>query len=118
MQACEREMTKEKEKDSSNLTNPESIKKDSVCESSGPIETPTEIEVNRNKEPLFKRYVGHEINELSAVPEQDLIYSGAEKLGLSPVTTARYLKKMVSKEGLYQRKLVGSVFWIMYKNEI
>jgi len=118
MQACEREMAKEKEKDSSNLTNPESIKKDSVCESSGPIETPTEIEVNRNKEPLFKRYVAHEINESGPVPEQDLIYSGAEKLGLSPITTARYLKKMVSKEGIFHRKLVGNVYWIMYKSDI
>jgi len=90
-------------------------KKNYVCEDSTHVDIPSELEVNRSKEPLFRRYVAHEVNESGPVVEQDLIYSGAEKLGLSSVTTARYMKKMVSKEGIFQRKLVGNTHLIMYK---
>ena len=112
-------MTMDDKEDSSNFTEEDlNPKKSSVSENSAPNDIPSELEVNRSKEPLFRKYVAHEINELQAVSQQELIDSGAEELGLSTITTARYLKKMVSKAGLYQRKLLGHTYWIMYKDEI
>lgn len=112
-------MTKKDEKDSSNSDEEDPPdKKDHVSERTPSKDIPNEIEVNRKKEPKFREYVIHEINELGFVQEQDLIYSGAEKLGLSSVTTARYLKKMVSKVGLFQRQIRGGTYWIMYKDKI
>jgi len=86
----------------------------SDCEES----TPSEIQVNTSKEPKFRQFVYHEINERVTVPEHDLINSGAEHVGISPVTGKRYLNKMCSSIGLLFRKKMSQTITIQYKGEI
>jgi len=78
----------------------------------------TEIQINRTKEPQFKRYVGQRVNEEGKVPEFDLINSGAEILDISPETTKRYLNKMCSSAGVYHKMVIGNTSVIKYKAEI
>ena len=78
----------------------------------------TELEINKTKEPQFKKYVAQRINENGSVQEKDLINSSAEVLSLSPMTTKRYLDKICSCEGIYQRVRKGSYYVIMYKDEL
>ena len=87
-----------------------------VCESvSGPFDIPSEIKINRTKEPLFRKYAEEEVKSNVQVLEQELIYSGAEKLGLSPITTDRYLKKMYSSAGKLQRIKTKEEYYIIMK---
>ena len=86
------------------------------CVSESSLET--EIQINRTKEPQFKEYVGQRVNEEEKVPEIDLINSGAELLHVSPVTTKRYLNKMCSSLGIYQKITVGNTVVVKYKEEI
>jgi len=81
-------------------------------------EPPSEIEINRNKEPQFKHYLAQRINEAETVPEHDIIYSSAEVCGLSPETTKRYLRKSCSTEGIYKRTKLGDTWYIKYKDEL
>jgi len=78
----------------------------------------TELEINKTKEPQFKKYVAQCINENGSVQEKDLINSSAEVLSLSSMTTKRYLDKICSSEGIYQRVRKGSYYVIMYKDEL
>ena len=77
----------------------------------------SELQVNRTKEPQFRKFVAHEINERVRVPEHELINLGAEHIGMSPVTTKRYLDKMCSLFGIYQRTKSASTILVEYKNE-
>ncbi|WP_249111186.1 HNH endonuclease [Nitrosopumilus sp. K4] len=81
------------------------------------LDEKTELQINRTKEPEFKKYVAHEINERGSVPENELVYSGAEYLGVSPVTTLRYLKKLYSSFGIYQKTKQNSKYFIEYKDD-
>ena len=63
------------------------------------LNPPTEILVSRNREPIFRQFVDHMLNNMDSAPEEDLINSGAEISGISPVTATRYLKKMCSSMG-------------------
>ena len=83
------------------------------CEES----TPSEIQIKTTKEPLFRRFIYHELNEYGTVPEYDLINSGAEHADISPVTSKRYLNKMCSSVGLLIRKKVVQTITIQYKDE-
>ena len=87
-----------------------------VCVSvSGPFDIPSEIKINRTKEPLFRKYAEEEVKANVHVLEQELINSGAEKLGLSPRTTDRYLKKMYSSIGKLQRIKTKTECYIIMK---
>ena len=87
-----------------------------VCVSvSGPFDIPSEIKINRAKEPLFRTYAEEEVKANVQVLEQELINSGAEKLGLSPRTTDRYLKKMYSSIGKLQRIKTKTEYYIIMK---
>lgn len=77
----------------------------------------TELQVNRLKEPMFKKYVFHRINEETSVPEVDLVNAGAEEIGASPVTTKRYLNKMCSSRGTLERARIGGTRIIRYKSD-
>lgn len=81
-------------------------------------EDETELQKSQRTEPLFRSFVFHEINELKEVPELDLIYSGAEDIGISPVTAKRYLNKMCSSRGILQRVNRVNTVLIRYKNEL
>jgi len=89
-----------------------------VCVSEGEAPDQTELEKNRTTEPLFRKYVAHEINEKCKVSEQDLINGGAEHVGISPVTAKRHMNKMCSPDGFYQRKRIGGTVVVYYKDEV
>ena len=82
---------------------------------SKPLDIPSEIKINRAKEPLFRTYAEEEVKSNVHVLEQELIHSGAEKLGLSPRTTDRYLKKMYSSIGKLQRIKTKTECYIIMK---
>jgi len=75
----------------------------------------TEIQINQRKEPAFKKFVYHELNEYGEVSEHDLINAGAEDIGISPVTAKRYLDKMCSSRGLCRRVTLVNTTVIKYK---
>jgi len=82
---------------------------------SEPFDTPSEIKINREKEPLFRKYAEEEVKANAQVLEQELINSGAEKLGLSIRTTPKYLKKMCSALGILQRIKIKKEYYIIMK---
>ena len=82
---------------------------------SQPFDTPSEIKINREREPLFRKYAEEEVKANVHVLEQELINSGAEKYGLSPRTTDRYLKKMYSSIGKLQRIKTKTECYIIMK---
>jgi len=87
-----------------------------VCVSYGGSQDLSEIEISRTKKPQFRRYVATRVNEEREITEEDLIYSGAESLDISPVTAQRYLRSMCSRDGVYERvKKMGGVFTVRYK---
>jgi hypothetical protein len=75
----------------------------------------TEMQVNKTKEPLFKKYVAQWINEYGYAVEKDLTNAGAEHVGISQVTVKRYLDKMCSLEGIYRRYVKVRTPVITYK---
>ena len=89
-----------------------------MCVSESASQIPSELEVNRTKEPQFKSNIARYINEKEFWEEKDLINSCAEKLGLSPVTIKRYLDKVCSSEGIYRRIDSDGKNWITYKAEL
>ena len=78
----------------------------------------SELETNRKKEPQFRKYVSHQINERSQVPLKELIYSGAEIHSISPATAERYLRKLTSSAGIFQTRLIGNTEVVEYKDEL
>ena len=81
------------------------------------LDRETEITINREKEPKFREYVKLRVTEEKQVPQQDLINGGAEYCGCSIKTTARWLAKMTSTEGIFQKKRVCNVIMITLKKE-
>jgi len=68
----------------------------------------TSLSINRDKEPKFGEWIYYRLNESLYIDKEILTNEGAEKFGLSPITTERYLKKMCSKEGLC-KMVMGNV---------
>ena len=62
-------------------------------------EDESSLVINRMKEPMFQEYAHERIRKDGAAILNELINSGAQKLGASPVTIKRYLDKMVLEEG-------------------
>ena len=85
-----------------------------VCDS---LDRETEITINREKEPKFREYVEFRVREEKEVTQQDLINGGAELLGCSQKTTRRYLDKLTSSEGKYQKKKIENITMICLKEE-
>lgn len=77
----------------------------------------TELATNRLKEPMFKRYVTRRCCEEVQVPETDLVNAGAEEISASPVTTKRYLNKLCSSRGIFERAQIGSTIVVRYKSD-
>ena len=75
----------------------------------------TEIDINRRKESLFRKEVFHMINEFTVVPQNDIINSISEAIGISSVTAKRYLDKMCSGRGLLERANYVKTVTIRYK---
>ncbi|MBI1829731.1 MAG: HNH endonuclease [Thaumarchaeota archaeon] len=87
----------------------------SVCV---PLEQTSEIKINKIKEPMFRNYVASTVSKFNLVSEQDLIDSSAEALGISPVTTSRYLRKLCSSEGRFERIQVDNQLIVRYKKPL
>lgn len=81
-------------------------------------EVPSELEVNRTKEPLFKEYLTDRFEIAKSIPMRELVNSSAEVLGISPITTRRYLDKSCSNEGEYEMMLDGKTITIIPKASI
>jgi len=77
----------------------------------------TEITINREKEPKFRKYVELIVGEEKQVPQQDLINGGAEMFECSQKTTRRYLEKLTSSEGRYEKRKDGNITMIYLKEE-
>ena len=89
-----------------------------VCESVvGARADADELMTSRLKEPQFRKFVYHELNERGVVPQNDLIYSGSEDVGISPVTANRYLSKMCSSRGICESALRVNTVMIRYKRD-
>jgi len=89
-----------------------------VCVSEDLNSFQTEIQINLSSEPLFRKFIMHEINERKQIPETELINSGAEDVRISPVTAKRYLDKMCSERGILLRTKKIKTLVISYKPEI
>lgn len=89
-----------------------------LCVSEGVALEQTELAVSRLKEPMFKKYVNHRVSEEVEVPETDLINAGAEDISASPVTTKRYLNKMCSSRGIFERVRIGGTIIVRYKKDM
>jgi hypothetical protein len=60
----------------------------------------SEIEINREKEPEFRRLVKELIyTRRAGLTYHDAVYEVSEMIGASPVSCRRYLDKMISKAG-------------------
>ena len=81
-------------------------------------ENKSELQVNRVKEPNFKEYVHQRVGEGGRIPQSDIIHSGAEHIGISPITAKRYLDKMCSSAGTLQRKRIVETIIIEFKKEL
>ena len=57
------------------------------------------VGINRTKEPEFRKYVYEEIVRGRTQKFKGFVLDGAERIGVSPVTTTRYLQKMVASTG-------------------
>jgi hypothetical protein len=86
------------------------------CESEAPDQS--ELEINRLKEPAFRKFVYHQLNEHGTTPEKDLINSGAEVLKMSPVTCKRYLDKMCSSTGTLRRLKQVRTIVVCFKKDL
>lgn len=99
------------------LKNPRREPLDIVCEKLEQ-EAENEIEISKRKEPLFRKYVSRLVADRIEVPQKEIIYSGAEEIRISPVTAKRYLDKMCSSRGIYERINRVSTVLIKFKKDI
>jgi len=58
-----------------------------------------EARVNREREPAYRSWLMLRLLEEGFVSVREAIYSGAERCEISPLTSRRYLQKMVSPSG-------------------
>ena len=72
----------------------ESVKIGEVAESA-------EIEINRDAEPRYRKWLFDRTNRKEPLYSQEAIYGGAEIVGISPITARRYLGKVTSPQGSY-----------------
>jgi hypothetical protein len=90
-----------------------------LCVSGGVVETKSaEITINQTKEPQFRKYLLHELNERGSLPLKDFIYSSAEIIQISPETAKRYLNKICSSAGICQIKTIDNTDYIQYKDDL
>lgn len=79
---------------------------------------PSELQVSRNKEPIFREYVYSILDQGKYLSEKELVNSGAEVADISPVTAKRYLEKMCSGEGKCESYINESYqYKIRYKRQ-
>ena len=68
---------------------------------------PTEISINREKEPEFREYVIQQVARNGPMKRRELVNAASERVGISQKTATRYLDKMCSYEGEFIIRKVG-----------
>jgi len=81
------------------------------------LEPKSEIEINREKEPEVREYVKKRIRKEKESPWRDLIDSAAEDADISLITAERYIRKLVSSEGEYEKVKSGRIFLVRMKKK-
>lgn len=89
-----------------------------LCEREEQTEDQSELEISRQKEPAFRKFVHQQLNEQQRIPEKDLINSTCEVIGISPVTGKRYLDKMCSSSGTLKRSSSVKTVVVSLKDEL
>lgn len=89
-----------------------------MCEREEEAHVESELEVSKKKQPLFRRYIYHQLNERGVVPRKLLRNGGAEHVDISTITADRYLEKMCSEIGMCEEFQVGSTTCVRYKKEL
>lgn len=89
------------------------VKEYCVCEKDK--STTDEIGINRTKEPLFKILLAKTINEETRHEASDLVNCLAFLLEVSPMTVERYLGKVCSSAGIYDRVKTRMGTFVQYK---
>lgn len=77
--------------------------------------TTDEININSTKEPQFKKLLAKTINKEGYHEERDLVLSLACLLEVSPITIERYLGKVCSSAGIYEKVVTSKGTFIQYK---
>ena len=77
--------------------------------------TTDEIGINRTKEPQFKKLLAKTINKEGYHEERDLVLSLACLIEVSPMTIERYLGKVCSSAGIYEKVVTRKGTFIRYK---
>lgn len=75
----------------------------------------TEMQANFLFELDFRKWILEKVRERGGYPKQDAIAAGAEVVGCSPTTTAKYLAKLLSSEGPLQeaRDMLGDTHLVL-----
>lgn len=78
-------------------------------------DAPTTMQANFLYELDFRRWLLQAIQEKGFIPKQDAINSGAEVVGCSPLTTARYIAKLTSSVGVLNevRDMLGETVLVL-----
>jgi len=58
-----------------------------------------EMAKNTKYEGPYRRWINEEVLENGGIPFENALDGGAERFGLSPETTRKYIRKMISSEG-------------------
>ena len=77
---------------------------------------PTEISINREKEPEFREYVIQQVARNGKMKRRELVNTASERIGISQKTATRYLDKMCSYEGEYIIRKVGKHAQVCLRN--
>ena len=77
---------------------------------------PTEISINREKEPEFREYVIQQVARNGKMKRRELVNTASERIGMSQKTATRYLDKMCSSEGEYIIRKVGKHAQVCLRN--
>ena len=77
---------------------------------------PTEISINREKEPMFVEYVFQKVSMNRMIDEKELINSGSYRIGISQKTAVRYMDKICSDDGEFKRYKIGKKRMICLRN--
>lgn len=94
-----------------------------VCESvkmeeeKAELEPLNEIQINRLKEPPFRKYAEKRVATEREVSYDDLKHAGAEVVKASPATTEKYLRKMCSSAGPFEKFKSGNEFLVRKRKQ-
>ena len=77
---------------------------------------PTEISINREKEPEFREYVIRQVARNGPMKRRELVNTASERIGISQKTATRYLDKMCSSEGEFIIRKVGKHAQVCLRN--